>query len=838
MERSKVTQVWYDGKAVGSDNSLITTQHFELAKSAKTGRHNITVRVNSGTDKNLPVRNMHQTNDGTNTVWNGILGKIQIRATDHVWIENIRAVPDIDNKKARITVRFCGNLKNITGNLTINTKSWNVENPHRLDQIYIPINNLNGIGALEFDLEIGSNMQLWSEFSPAIYRLSLAVEGQSDGGKFADRKEIDFGMRKFQTIGTSFAINGKKIFLRGNTDSAVFPHAGYPPMNVEEWIRIFKIFKSYGINHIRCHSWTPPAAAFDACDRLGIYLLPELPHWGALGGKPKVMNGDVEQKTDLLDNTVEYLTGEGLQMLDEFGNYPSFVMLEVGNELGGSRQTINDMVTAFRHHDPHRLYSCGANIFLDEPRQSPVDDFWVTTMTGGAYGAGKYYDTKGLEVRASYPQHKEGHINNMLVGTDYDFSSGIKHVSVPVIGHETGQFQVYPDYREIERFTGVTRAYNFEVFRERLRKAGMLDLADDFFRASGALAVICYREEIESAIRTPNFGGFQLLGIQDFPGQGTALVGILDSHLESKGLIEPEKWREFCNDVVPLLRHKSFTWTNDQVFITRAQIANYSQADINRAVQWTMKDVKGNEIANGELPQRNITQGEITELGEIAVDLKSVKVPQKLNITLSVVGTEYRNSYEIWVYPEKVKTEVPASVKVFTSLNDDAKRALANGEKVLISPEKDVLPTSIDGAFQTDFWCYAMFKKYNPPGTMGILCNPQHPALKAFPTEFHSNWQWWRLLKYGRPIDLATLPDDYRPIVQVIDNVTTNRKLGVLFEAKVGKGRILVCSMDLQNLQEYPEARQMYYSLLSYMDSEQFNPKKELTISAIETIIK
>lgn len=230
-------------------------------------------------------------------------------------------------------------------------------------------------------------------------------------------------------------------------------------------------------------------------------------------------------------------------------------------------------------------------------------------------------------------------------------------------------------------------------------------------------------------------------------------------------------------------------------------------------------------------------QGEITGLGEIAFNLNSVPAPQKLEITLVIPGTEYRNSYPIWVYPAEVNTAAPSSVKIFNSLSKEAKEALNKGEKVLILPNRDVLPTSIDGAFQTDFWCYSMFQKYNPPGTMGILCKPEHPALTEFPTEFHSNWQWWRLLKYGRPINMETLPDDYRPIIQVIDNVTLNRKLGVLFEAKVGTGSLLVCSMNLQNQQDHPEVRQMYHSLLKYMASDNFKPEKTLTIKEVGTVI-
>lgn len=542
MERTKITRVWFNGQLVGNDDSLITTQYFVLTENAKPGKHTITVRVNNGQDENPPIGGNHQVSDGTQTNWNGILGKIQIKASDQAWIEKLNAYPNIDEKKVKIQVTFGRNTnKALMGKLTVNTQSWNTNNPNNLNTLVISVDKLNEDNSFEFNLPIGDTMQLWSEFEPVIYRLSVDFEGKTGKEKATDSKEIDFGMRKFHTIGTSFAINGKKTFLRGKHDGAVFPHTGYPPMDVEEWVRILNIIKSYGINHIRCHTWCPPAAAFEACDQLGMYMLPELPHWGGVGNKPKIVEGDVEQKLDVFDNTTEYLIKESYRLFDEFGNYPSFVMFEIGNELSGEREAIDHIITDLRVYDPRHLFAGGSNNFLWTPRQSPADDFWATTMTGGTYGTGVYYDTKGLEVRSSYPNHKEGHVNNLLAGTDYDYSTGIKHVTVPVISHENGQYQVYPNYKEIETFTGVTRAYNFEAYRERLRKAGMLDLADDFFRASGALAVICYREDLESAIRTPGFGGFQVLDLQDFPGQGTALVGILDAQLESKGLITPKK---------------------------------------------------------------------------------------------------------------------------------------------------------------------------------------------------------------------------------------------------------------------------------------------------------
>lgn len=837
LERTKVTDVWFDGQYVGSDSSLITTQKFLLTEQAVPGVHRITVRVTNGADENPPVSGCHQMSNGTQTNWNGILGRMEIHAVRDVWLEQVQAYPNLADRNVRLRFHIKKKGQKMEGRMQLELQSWNTKKPHVFETLMLPVVMESNDTVFEYVYPLGDKMQTWDEFSPTLYRVKSTLTTTINGMNVSSVRETDFGMREITSDSQGFVINGRPAFMRGKHDAAVFPHTGYPPMDVDEWIRILKIYKDYGLNHVRCHTWCPPLAAFEAADIVGIYWLPELPHWGAVGGKVDIIQGDVEQKTEIYDNTTSYLVSEGFRMLDEMGSQPSFTMFELGNEMSGSREEMSKIISKFRDHDPRHLYAGGANNFLWAPQFTQGDDFWTTTMTGGTYGAGVYHDTKGLEVRSSYPNHNEGHVNNILCGTDYDYSSAITRFDKPIVSHETGQYQVYPNYNQIEKFTGVTRAYNLDTYRQRLEEAGMGDRAEDFFRASGQLAALCYREDIESAIRTDRFGGFQLLDLQDYPGQGTALVGMLDSYLDSKGIITPEQWREFCCEVVPLLRHKSFTYTTDETFKSRAVIANFGAADLSLKPEWTVSYADGAQIAHGSLARTTMPCGARTDVGSIEFDLSEVKAPCKLTVTLSLPGTSYHNSYSIWVYPRKVDTSVPQGIKVFYSLNSEAQAELERGGKVLILPMSAAIPTSIDGAFQSDFWCYSMFRGYDPPGTLGICLNPQHAAFDQFPTEYHSNWQWWRMLKNGRPINLNTLPQTFRPIVEVIDNVTLNRRLGVMFEAKVGCGQLLVCSMDLQNLQAYPEARQIYASLLGYMASDKFAPTQELTIEQLGTVL-
>lgn len=841
IERAKGSMVWFDGQYIGCDSTYICEQKFLLSNEAVPGKHKLTVRIYNGNDKKLlpPVSIGHQSNDGTATNWNGMLGKIQLCAYEDIWVDQVQLYPDIDTKTVKVkcvfdgvtdrqwegTVRLCANLWNAGSQKhTIPEKTFHVKGVSNTDTVR------------EFIYPMGQDVHLWSEWNPALYKLTMSSELKSGEDVMADHRQLNFGMRKFATNGKQFTINGTPTFLRGKHDGQVFPHQGYAPMNVDEWVKILRLLKDWGINHIRCHTWCPPEACFTACDIVGIYMLPELPHWGSVGRKAKVVQGDVEQKLEVYDNTTTYLIGEGRRLLDQFGNHASFVMFEIGNELGGDRQELQKIITGFRAHDPRKLYAAGSNNFLTRPQQQEGDDYWSSTLTGGKYGAGVYTDCEGYEVRASFPQSKFGHMNNYLRGTDYDFSAGNSHSTIPVIGHETGQYQMYPDTSEIHLYTGVTTLNNFVEYQKRLDKAGLGDLSHKYFKASGALAALCYREEIESALRTKDYGGFQLLDLQDFPGQGCALVGVLNAYFKPKGVISQKEWHQFCSEVVPLLRYPEFTLTNNDTFEGRVQVANYSAKSLSKPVNWSIKDGQGNLIDKGSFGLKDIPQGNVFDIATLRYSLDGINHAQKLNITISIEGTEYENTYSIWVYPADAKIK-EGKVQVFTSFNPKAQEALKKGKKVLILPTPEVLPTSVDGAFQSDFWNYNMFKKYGNVGTMGILTDDEHPVFADFPTEYHSNWQWFRLLRNGRPIDMASLPREYRPMVQVIDNFVLNRKLGVLFEAQVGKGKLMVCSMALQDNMKYPEGKQMYRSIMNYMNSKQFNPKQILSVEQIKSII-
>ena len=612
------------------------------------------------------------------------------------------------------------------------------------------------------------------------------------------------GPERLEIIDNQFMAGGHKVFLRGKHDACVFPKTGHTPMDKNTWLDYLGKCRDYGINHVRFHSWCPPEAAFEAADELGIYLQPELPFWGTLEG----------------DELLVFLKKEGLNIVRTYGHHPSFALFSLGNELWGEPEVMRDLVETFRAEAPHILYTNGTNAYLGYHGYVDGMDFQATCRTGW-----EPYEEYSNQVRSSFAfcdALDGGILNHFYPGTRRNFSEALRLSPVPVISHETGQFQTYPDYSEIEKYTGPLAPYNLMEFRRRLEEAGMADQAEDFHKASGQWAARLYKADIEMCLRTPGLGGFQLLDLQDYPGQGSAYVGLLDAFMDSKGTVDREDWLGWCSEVVPLAEFDKYCWTAKEQFKAGIKIADFSTQPI-KEVTWTLGLDGADPFAGGSLA---CPAGEgLLDVGEIGFDLSSVRAPVQAKLTVTAIAgdlevKEYRNSWPIWIYPADNRPD-KSGIIVTKRLDKETLAALEAGGKVLLMPT-DTTGT-VGGLFQTDYWNYRMFKnicesngKPVSPGTLGILTDPDHPLFKEFPTESHTDWQWFPILKASRPEIIDSL-EDATPIVQVIDNIERNHKLALIYEKTVGKGKLLVCRADLESVQEYPEGRQLLKALLDYL---------------------
>ena len=642
----------------------------------------------------------------------------------------------------------------------------------------------------------------------------IRLEVKSEERRVKNSNVLPDFAKDFHIKGAHFYANGHRIFLRGKHDAAVWPLTGHVEMSVEGWMKYLGTCKEYGINHVRFHSWCPPEAAFVAADSLGIYLQPELPFWGSFDKKD--------------ERLMAFLHQEGENILREYGHHPSFRMMALGNELWGDIDKMKELVDDFRKIAPDKYYTFGSNYYLGYQGIKEGMDYFTTCRIGGE-GWGKY----NTHTRGSFSfadAYDGGMINHFHPNSTMNFDEACDKAGIPIISHETGQFQTYPDYREMKKYTGVLHPYNLEVFRRRLAAAGMLSQADDFHKASGLWSVKLYKADIEMDLRTRNMAGFQLLDIQDYPGQGSAFVGILDAFMESKGITTSEEWRQWCSPVVPLLEMKKFCFEDGEKIQAKVKVANYGGTSLyGKKLMWKIGD------AEGVMNIFTYDEG-LIDVGILDEEISADK-PAKLNVSLNIEGTEARNSYELWVYPKKALEK--KGIIIARDLNQEVVKVLEKGGKVLWMP--DSLPYTVGGLFQTDYWNYRMFKticennkKKVSPGTLGILTNPEHPIFKGFPTEMHTNWQWFPVIKESHPLVLDNFAKDYRPIVQVIDNIERNHKLGLVMEWKVGAGKLLVCMSDLEKASKYPEGKAFYQSVIDYMRSADFNPSAEITVDELK----
>ena len=705
-----------------------------------------------------------------------------------------------------VDAKFVGASNDISTPQVFDLSKWLTPGRHDLA---IMVDNGNGVPE-----QLYANSHAYTEDTQTNWNGIIGRIELLNGLPSAAQIEEHPNLKDFHIEGQHFYANGHLIFLRGKHDACVWPLTGHVPMDVEAWRNYLGECAAYGLNHVRFHSWCPPEAAFVAADELGIILQPELPFWGDFNDKDTVL--------------MQFLHKEGENILRWYGHHPSFRMFALGNELWGSIDKMAEFIEDFRRIAPDKVYTFGSNYYLGYQGVKKGMDYFTTCRVGGeAWGS---YNTHTRGSFSFADAADGGMINHFHPNTTMNFEEGCALADVPIISHETAQFQTYPDYDEIQKYTGVLYPYNMEVFRSRLEKAGMQDQAKAFHQASGLWSLQLYKQDIEMDLRTPNMAGFQLLDLQDYPGQGSAYVGILDAFMDPKGLCTVREWREWCAPVVPLLVADKFCFTNEEGIHAKVQIANYSGESLKgKKLSWEVSsDLKGEIV---------LPDGEgLIEAGALIISLSRYDKPTQLQLLLNIDGTEYHNTYDLWVYPTKDNLKrIKKKVIVTNVLTEDIAGQLEKGKNVLLMPDSSKL--CVGGLFQTDYWNYRMFKticegnkKSVSPGTLGILTDPRHPIFRSFPTEMHTNWQWFPVIKNSHPMILDNTGSDYRPIVQVIDNIERNHKLGLVFEFAIGKGKLLVCMADLEKASDYPEGRAFYRSVLEYMTSKDFVPRTHITL--------
>ncbi|ODR28289.1 hypothetical protein [Eisenbergiella tayi] len=817
LERSRVTKVIVDGEEIGSNATLVCSQIYDLSEFLDPGKHMLEIEVsNTGSIMDWDsIKYSHIASESVQTNWLGIIGQIYIEAKSNMHIGNVRI--DTNNHSAVFRAKVVNSLMQIQEVyvnvlVKLGTEIYSVNE-------FATINNNDTYVDIVVPME---NQHFWSEFHPDLYSVSLQL--LDNKGNELDLWQSSFGIRDFSVSGKKFSINGNVTFMRGKHDAGVFPLTGYASMNESDWIRNFSIAKEYGINFYRFHSWCPPEAAFSAADKVGIYLQPELPLWN-----PSTAFED--------DEEWNYYRNEAFHILTEYGNHPSFVMMAWGNELNGSYERMYQLVQECQAKDNRHLYTIGSNnnfCAVVEPEKS---DYWTTFWTKGVWDT-KVAGFGGANIRASTPHPTRGHINNEPPCTTRNYDREIREVSLPVMSHEVGQYQIIPDFTEIEKYKGVLFPAELMNYRKLMEEKGLLPMAESFHQASGQLAALCYREDIESALRTADFAGFQLLDLQDYNGRGSgcALIGMLDSFMDSKGIISPGKWRQFCNHTVLLIQFPKYIFRSGETMKAEIFCANYSEYHVEDELILELKDEKNKTVWSHILSGLNAPKGKLTKLAKINVPLINDDIGRKFTISALFKNSEIKTEHNIWVFPEVCRVELPYNIYVTRTWGDKTKKLLQEGKTVFLMPyQEDII--GIKGIFSTDFWNYEGFQKYNPPGTMGISLDPKHKALAGFPTDTHSEWLWWNIIHNSVAFQADNTENKFSPIITVMDNMNRQLVLAMALEAQVERGKLFLCGIDFLCQLDRPEAVALFQSFLNYTASSEFVPQKTIGIEDIDKLV-
>lgn len=771
LERTRKTTVYLDGRPIGHQESLCTPHRYFLPP-VHAGEHTLVIRVDN-TD--YPTRGGHLTSPDTQSNWNGITGEISLTVA-HTLLTDLTVRPDLRRGCLRVHGHIIGAPDGVAG----------IVLPGQMEHL-LPYRR----GMLDGECPLKGNEAFWDEAHPEIHTISIDLDG--------DVYETTFGLRDVRTVGRRLLINGRETFLRGKVDNLLYPKTGYTPTDVASWMTILGIAKEYGINHYRYHTACPPDAAFTAADLLGVYMAPELPFWGTVAEEGE--EGYDEREHD-------FLFQEGFRILREYGHHPSFLWLSLGNELWGSKDVLNRMMRAYREADDTKLYSSGANNYQFVPDVLDEENVFVGVRLGrerlirGSYAM---CDAPQGIVQTTAPESVSNYDASIVPETlgqsgeagkvQIQYGTGVKEVDaqsadalipdVPVISHEVGQYVFYPDFSEISRYTGPLKPRNIEAMRENLERAGLYGEHEAFFRQTGHLAVECYKREIETLLRSREVSGFQLLDLQDYTGQGTALVGVLNAMMENKGLISAEEWREFCAGTVVLGEFASFTGMMGEDIRFDVQISECDPEKQHTCIRCTLMDGERELYACDVTP--GARQGRLTDAVSVTFPAECYRDAMQERITgLTVVLTledGTRNHYPIWLIPPidiritREGIEKDGRMVAFVSAEEKA-----DGAAIVVPSAEGQLPAE----YCTDFWCYPMFRSISesmgkpvPVGTMGLSIDTASPLLKRFAQEDYTTPAWYAILQTAH---VQRLPADVHPAVQMIDNTERCARLGILYQ--------------------------------------------------------
>ena len=774
----RYARVWVNGAFLGEQVGYLSAFEHEITQHVEPGRAaTLALCVDSRQRWDADaLTGCFDIIDAMFVPWGGIWGHVALEARGEAWLEDLFVRPELKPPACHVTAKLAGGRAD-KGTLKLEildpdgrtVASAQLPMPYPLDERR----------ELSIRAEI-PNARPWSPNAPHLYtaRLSLARPAT-----LIDSVETRFGLREIAIRGPHITLNGKRVFLHGYGDDCVFPETMAAPSDKAVYLKRLRVAKDYGFNYVRHHSHFLPPEYYDAADEVGMLVSPELPiaylsYYRRAKGK-----------------ALELYKTEWAAAIQRHRNHPSILDWCMGNEMWDGVPIAPELYRIAKALDPTRpvIDSNGLSGrgWLDGSRSRPTLDFHLVM-----------FDLRHLPL--GRPER-------------HRFPAPPK----PVVSHETGNFVTFPRLDPIGRFTHNVKPFWLAATKAKLERLGLLAEAETWARNSERLYLLCHKLNMEDIRRSPFMSGYQWWLLQDY---WTGSNGIVDAHFRPKPEIAPDRVRRFNADVVLLLDGLEPTYRGKQQLRARLLVSNYSEHAIKTPLsRWHVK-LAGRVLAEREIEslEGKVGQGSLAPLDRIEVTLPGLSSPQRLTIEAALTDGKvvHRNDWSAWVYPATIPPpELPlplfAGPELVRPLAAYGARPLPNGGEwpsravyamglptveavdamaqgaclVLLSPQ-GVLPAA-PNRFKTAWWLGSA--RDSNAGTVVY----DNPVTRGMAPEGWCDAGWYPLLEGSQAFLLDDLPAQPNVLVRAIDVHRLCRSKALLFEARVGKGSLIVSGLNL-----------------------------------------
>ncbi len=840
-------EVWLNSRKLGENHLPFVPFGFDVTPLLRFGEDNCVVVCVSDQDEELGFLYNFLGH------WGGLYRDVELTATGPCSLDQLWLYPEPEQEQLRIKLRIAdvgqlsdelavritatpllGDVRKRSRRLANEIRSSMDEGKSRY-QIYRDLNKLlqdeflghrrvqPGAWAMasaeaEFSVDVPSPL-LWSPDEPNLYRVDAVL---LRGDDVIDAQSERVGFVTLTPEGRQFLINGEPYYLRGHGDFDFPPETGCPDTDRERWRKKLSALRAYGYNHVRCQSFVPTPEYLDVADEVGLLVQSEMGSVGAWGGHSQWHGYNWPEPTPAYR---ERLRQQWNRIVQRDVNHPCANLYCMSNERSAGFPW------------PRTAWQCYHETKAVKPTA-------LVIWTDGGFNADLPQDFVDYNWPANQPP------------PEY----------LPVREHEFRWWSSFPDVTQMHRFTGGLRPFAAEIALDAAARNGIAHTLADAARNSRRVQFIEAKAKIEACRRDRAF----LAGISHFSAVDTipSPQGIIDVFYERK-YADAETWLQTNGDTVILcsLGFDDRVLAAAETLQVELFVSDFSHPPFHRpTIDWSLI-AEGRQIGAGRVGYQHEPYTRC-RAGSLQCAIPEVAEPVKatLNAVLHEGDRRVTNEWDLWLFPTEIRmpdglaiygkpehtwlsgtTDLPAAdserlgaarILLSERLDEHLVEFMRSGGRLLLAASE-----GLEFRFTPKLGLAQGRYYFTPPAQYPPLENghngtiiADHPMLGALGHEGFADLCFYRMMGESAAMELIPLGlNEQDPLIRVMHSYPIGRSLGYLAECAVGEGGMVLCSLDLN--QEWPEARCLLASVLTYLSGDGFRPAVRLDDEHLRRII-